>query len=70
MSGNNDGSAHDKARDLVETALEKLDEDRDAARGLIRKADRLDPGAADEVVADLDEDAGSDHSATAGPARG
>ena len=54
--------AHDTARGLVEDALGKLAEDKPGEAGkLIDKAQAIDPSAAREVVADLDEDAGSDH---------
>ncbi len=60
--------AHEKARDLVEDALGKLAEDKPReAEKLIDKAQALDPSAAREVVADLDEDAGSDHTPQAEP---
>ena len=58
--------AHDKAVDLVEEAVGKLDEAPDEAGKLIKKAEGIDPGAAKEVLADLDEDAGSDHTPKAG----
>ncbi len=59
--------AHEKARDLVEEALGKLAEDKPReAEKLIDKAQAIDPSAASEVVADLDEDAGSDHTPQAG----
>ncbi len=59
--------AHDKARDLVEDALGKLAENKPAeAEKLIDKAQAIDPSAAREVVADLDEDADSDHTTQAG----
>ena len=61
--------AHEKARDLVEDALGKLAEDKPGeAEALIGKARAIDPSAAREVVADLDEDAGSDHTPHAGAA--
>lgn len=63
------GPDHDQARGLVEDALGKLAEDKpDQAEALIRKAQAIDPSAAEEVVADLDEDAGSDHTPQAGTA--
>ena len=61
-----DPQAHDKAVDLVEEAVGKLDEAPDEAGRLIKKAEGIDPGAAEEVLADLDEDAGSDHTPKAG----
>ena len=64
------GQAHDKARDLVEDALGKLAENKPGeAEKLIDKAQAIDPSAAQEVVADLDEDAGSDHTPQAGTPR-
>ena len=57
--------AHEQARDLVEAALDKLDDKKEAGR-LLDKAKAIDPGAAKEVLADLEEDAGSDHTSTAG----
>ena len=52
---------HEKALDLTEQALEALDKGKDAeADKLIDQAKKLDPSALEEVVADLDEDAGSD----------
>lgn len=62
-----DPKAHEKALDLVEDALGKLGHDKpeEAAR-LIEKAQAIDPTAAQEVVGDLDEDAASDHTPTAG----
>ncbi len=59
--------AHEKARDLVEEALGKLAEDKPKEAGkLIDEAQAIDPSAAREVVADLDEDADSDHTPQAG----
>ena len=58
--------AHDKALDLVEEAVGKLDQEPGEAGKLIKKAESIDPGAAKEVLADLDEDAGSDHTPKAG----
>ncbi len=57
--------AHEQARDLVEAALDKLDDKKEAGR-LLDKAEAIDPGAAKEVLADLEEDAGSDHTPTVG----
>jgi hypothetical protein len=56
-----DDQKHEKARDLVEDALDKLDKgnEKEADR-LIEEAKKLDESAAAEVVQDLDEDAGSD----------
>ena len=49
---------HEKALDLTEEALEKLaDGDDKMADKLIEQAKRLDQGAVEEVVQDLDEDA-------------
>ncbi len=49
---------HDKALDLTEQALDKLDEgDEKAADELIDQAKTLDPSAPKEIVADMDEDA-------------
>jgi Tfp pilus assembly protein PilF len=66
MASASDPKAHDEARNLVEDALEKLNQDKpDDAKKLIDKAQKIDPSAAEEVVADLDEDASSDHTPTA-----
>jgi hypothetical protein len=56
-----DDQKHEKARDLVEDALDKIDKgnEKEADR-LIEEAKKLDESAAAEVVQDLDEDAGSD----------
>ena len=58
--------AHEQARDLVEAALDKLDDKPKEAERLLGKAKAIDPGAAEAVLADLEEDAGSDHTPTAG----
>ena len=51
---------HEKARDLGEAALGKLAEGREAeADQLIEEAKKLDESALNEIVADLEEDAGS-----------
>lgn len=47
---------HEKALDLTETALEKLEQgDEKAADKLIEQANKLDPNAVKEVVEDLKE---------------
>ena len=47
---------HDKALDLTEQALEKLDGGDDkTAEKLLEKAKSLDPSAVEEVVHDLEE---------------
>jgi hypothetical protein len=52
---------HEKARDLAENALGELAKGReDKADRLIEEAKQLDETALQEVVEDLDEDAGSD----------
>ena len=52
---------HDKALDLTEQALEKLDEgDEQAADEMLEQAKRLDPSAVEEVVQDLDDAAKAD----------
>ncbi len=52
---------HEKARDLGEAALGKLAEGREAeADRLIERAKKLDETALEEIVEDLEEDAGSD----------
>lgn len=62
-----DDAAHEKALDLVEDALGKLADDKPKeAEALIQKAKALEPDAAKQVLADLDEDAGSDHTTSAG----
>ena len=49
---------HEKALDLTEQALDKLDEgDEKAADKLLDKAKALDPSAPAEIVSDMDEDA-------------
>ena len=59
-------TAHEKARDLVEDALEKFNQGRPKdAEALIEQAQAIDPSAAAEVIADLDEDAGSNHTPNA-----
>lgn len=54
---------HEKALDLTEAALDKLDKlakgDKQAAGKLIDQAKQLDETAPAEVVRDLDEDAAS-----------
>jgi len=51
---------HEKALDLTEQALEKLDSgDEGAADKLIAEAKKLDKSAIEEVVADLGEAAGA-----------
>ena len=60
------GDAHEKARDLVEDALEKMAQGRPKdAEALIEQAQAIDPSAAEEVIADLDEDARSNHTPNA-----
>ena len=56
--------AHEQALDLVEEALGKLEDEPKQAEHLLDKARSIDPGAAREVLDDLDEDAGSDHTPT------
>lgn len=52
---------HEKARDLAEDALGELAKGReDKADRLIDEAKKLDKSALEEVVQDLEEDAGSD----------
>ncbi len=58
--------ADETARDLVEEAVGKLDEKPKEAERLLDKANAIDPEAAKEVLADLDEDAKSDHTPTKG----
>ena len=56
-----DDDRHEKARDLGEAALGKLAEGREAeADRLIERAKKLDASALEEIVEDLEEDAGSD----------
>ncbi|WP_343896794.1 hypothetical protein [Craurococcus roseus] len=56
-----DGDRHEKARDLAEDALGELAKGReDKADSFIAEAKELDESALEEVVRDLDEDAGSD----------
>ncbi len=50
-------SRHEKAVDLTEAALEKLADGNDsAADKLIKEANKLDPTASKDVLADIDED--------------
>jgi cellobiose-specific phosphotransferase system component IIA len=52
---------HEKARDKGEEALQALAEGKpEEADRKIAEAKRLDPSALEEIVEDLDEDAGSD----------
>ena len=62
MAENKGGDArHEKALDKAEAALGALaDGDQAKADRLVREAERLDPGAVEEVARDLEEDAGSD----------
>lgn len=47
---------HEKALDLTEQALEKLEEgDEKGADQMLEEAKRLDPSAVEEVVQDLDD---------------
>lgn len=47
---------HEKALDLTEQALEKLEEgDKVSADEMLDQAKRLDPSAVEEVVQDLDD---------------
>ena len=47
---------HEKALDLTEQALEKLEEgDEKGADQILEEAKRLDPSAVEEVVHDLDD---------------
>lgn len=56
-----DDDRYEKARDLAEDALGELAKGReDKADRLIEEAKKLDESALEEVVQDLDEDAGSD----------
>jgi len=55
------GDRHEKARELAEDALGELAKGReDKADRLIEEAKKLDGSALEEVVQDLDDDAGSD----------
>ena len=59
--GRPDGERHEKARDLAEDALGALAKGQEGkADRLIEEAKKLDESALEEVVQDLDEDAGSD----------
>ncbi len=57
-----DQNSHEKARDLAEKALDEYAKG-DQAKGdkLAEQAVQIDRSAVEEVVQDLDEDAGSDH---------
>ncbi len=60
------GDRHEKAREMAEDALGELAKGReDKADRLIAEAKKLDESALEEVVEDLDEDAGSDPDAAA-----
>ncbi len=64
--GQPDADRHEKARELAEDALGELAKGReDKADRLIEEAKKLDESALEEVVRDLDEDAGSDPDAAA-----
>ena len=55
---------HERARDLAEQALERYAKgDRKQGDKLAEQAVETDRSAVEEVVAEIDEDAGSDHSA-------
>ena len=55
------GDRHEKARELAEDALGALAKGQeDKADRLVEEAKKLDESALEEVVQDLDEDAGSD----------
>jgi uncharacterized protein HemY len=55
-------SSYEKARELAEEALTKTVEGDDkAAEKLAQKAKATDQQAVEDVLADLDEDAGSEH---------
>jgi len=59
--GQPDADRHEKARELAEDALGELAKGHeDKADRLIEEAKKLDESALQEVVEDLDEDAGSD----------
>ena len=60
---------HEEARALAEQALGKFAEgDSRQGNALADKAVGIDRSAVEEVVAEIDEDAGSDHAAGAGAA--
>ena len=51
-----DDDKHEKALDLTEQALDKLEEgDKASADRMLDEAKRLDPSAVEEVVKDLDD---------------
>jgi hypothetical protein len=59
--GTDEGDRHEKARNLAEDALGELAKGHeDKADKLIEQAKKLDESALEDVVQDLDEDAGSD----------
>ena len=59
-----DEDRHEKARELAEDALGALAKGQEGkADRLIEEAKKLDESALEEVVQDLDEDAGSDPNA-------
>jgi len=53
---------HEQARDMAEEALEAFSKGKDKeGKTLVHKAAELDRSAVEELVEDLDEDAGSNH---------
>ena len=57
-----DEKRYDKARELAEDALKKaVDGDDKAAEKLAQEAKATDPQAVEDVLQELDEDAGSEH---------
>ncbi|MGE0224352.1 MAG: hypothetical protein AB7F35_07660 [Acetobacteraceae bacterium] len=64
--GAHDGTdSHEKARDLTEKALGAFaDGDERQGHDLVQEAKQLDQSAVQEVLDELEEDAGSDHTPT------
>jgi hypothetical protein len=57
-----DEKNYDKARELAENALTKsVEGDDEAAERLAQEAKATDPQAVEDVLQELDEDAGSEH---------
>jgi hypothetical protein len=61
-SAKNDPGSHEQARQLTEKALDAMVHgDENSAGDMVDQAKSIDPTAVQEVMDDLEEDAGSDH---------